>query len=130
MNKIIVEVGSTCTKIDKYDGVSVERIEETLIEFKNHYAKENKLDEKDIKKLIDKINDLKEITSDIYVCGTSIFRTIPDNQKQEFLNRFKAETNIDFIVITPDKENEYTVLGATKNTKGRVAVYVGGGRIN
>lgn len=77
--------------------------------------------------LINKIKELKKKYLDIYVCGTSIFRVMPDEQRKEFLSHFKAETNIDFIVITPEKENEYTVLGATKNTKGRVAVYVGGG---
>lgn len=31
MDKIIVEVGSTCTKIDKFNGKNIERIEEKTI---------------------------------------------------------------------------------------------------
>lgn len=34
MNKIIIEVGSTNTKIDLYDGNKIKRIEEITIEFK------------------------------------------------------------------------------------------------
>lgn len=26
MNKIVVEVGSTCTKVDKFDGINVEKL--------------------------------------------------------------------------------------------------------
>ena len=37
MNKIIVEVGSTCTKIDKYDGNKIEKLEGKTIQFKKHY---------------------------------------------------------------------------------------------
>ena len=51
MNKIIVEVGSTVTKVDKYDGAKVERLKEITIFFKKHYKEEKKLNEKDIQDL-------------------------------------------------------------------------------
>jgi len=35
MNKIIVEVGSTSTKIDKFDGENIETLEGKTIFFKN-----------------------------------------------------------------------------------------------
>lgn len=37
MNKIIIEVGSTCTKVDKYDGSNIEKLEGKTIQFKKNY---------------------------------------------------------------------------------------------
>ena len=37
MQKIIIEVGSTNTKIDKFDGKKVNRLESVTIEFKRNY---------------------------------------------------------------------------------------------
>ena len=126
-NKIIIEVGSNNTKIDKYDGEKIERLKSVTIEFKRNYKKEKKLDEQDIKKLINTVNEYKKDYLNIYVCGTSIFRSLTDTQKQEFLEKFKEETGLEFEIINQEKENELTVKGATKNTKGKVAVFVGGG---
>ena len=89
MNKIIVEVGSTCTKIDKYDGNKIERLEGKTIQFKKHYNEDKKLRESDVVELIKSINDLKEISKDIYVCGTSIFRTLKEEEKES--NRQETE---------------------------------------
>ena len=94
MNKIIVEVGSTCTKVDRFDGNKMEKLDGVTIQFKKHYAEDQALRESDIQSLIKSINDLKSISTDIYVCGISIFRTLKEDQKQIFLNRFKKERNI------------------------------------
>lgn len=127
MNKIIVEVGSTCTKVDKYDGEQIERLETITIGFKRNYKKENKLDNNDVEELINNINKLKDITKNIYVCGTSIFRNLTDSQREEFLNLFKEKTELNFEIISQEQENELTVLGATRNANQKVAVFVGGG---
>lgn len=127
MNKIIVEVGSTCTKIDKYDGENVERINEITIQFKKHYNEDKTLRETDIKELIESINDLKVISEDIFVCGTSIFRNLNEEEKKNFLNRFKNETGYDFNIISQDEENELTVFGTTRFVKDKVCVFIGGG---
>ena len=100
MNKIIIEVGSTCVKIDRYNGNNIERLDEITIQFKKHYNENNHLMEDDIKELIKKINDSKCISKDIYVCGTSIFRTLGDSEKEKFLERFKNETGYDFNIIS------------------------------
>lgn len=126
-DKIIIEVGSTVTKTDKYDGKKMKRIESVTIEFKRNYNKQNKLNEQDVKKLIDTVKEYKKNYNNVYVCGTSIFRTLSDEQKQEFLTTFKKQTNLKFEIISPEKENELTVKGTTKNVKGKVAVFVGGG---
>ena len=127
MEKVIIEVGSTCTKVDLYDGEKVTRIGNYTIEFKRNYKKENKLEENDVQKLIDIVKELQEKYNNIYVCGTSIFRSLTEMQRKEFLERFVNETNIEFDIIDPEKENVLTVLGATQKVNERVAVFVGGG---
>ena len=126
-NRIIVEVGSTCTKVDKYDGNNIEKLEGKTIQFKKHYNEDKKLRESDVKELIKSINDLKSISDDVYVCGTSIFRTLENTEKIEFLNRFKAETGYNFEIISQEKENELTVFGTTRFVKEKVCVFIGGG---
>lgn len=127
MNKIIVEVGSTCTKIDKFDGENIEKLDGITIQFKKHYNEDKKLRESDIEELIKTINDLKSITEDIYVCGTSIFRTLNEIEKDNFLNKFKSDTGYDFNVISQEKENELTVYGTTRFVNDKVCVFIGGG---
>ena len=90
MKKIVVEVGSTCTKVDCYDGEKIEHIKTLPIEFKKNYKKENKLDYNDVRKLIELVNSIE--SEDVFVCGTSIFRQLRENEKEEFLNLFKKET--------------------------------------
>ena len=127
MNKIIVEVGSTCTKIDKFDGNIIEKLERKTIQFKKNYNEDKKLRESDIVELISSINDLKCISQDIYVCGTSIFRNLADTEREEFLSRFKNETGYEFNIISQEKENELTVFGTTRFVKDKVCVFIGGG---
>lgn len=127
MEKIIIEVGSTCTKIDKYDGKNVERLDELTIQFKKNYLTDKSVRESDIQELISAVNKLKNTYKDIYVCGTSIFRTLESKEKEEFLNRFKSETGYEFNIISQEEENELTVYGATRVVKDKVCVFIGGG---
>lgn len=127
MNRIIVEVGSTCIKVDKYDGEKIEKLDGKTIHFKKHYNEDKKIRESDIRDLISSINDLKAISNDIYVCGTSIFRSLEEVEKKEFLDRFKTETGYDFNIISQDKENELTVYGTTRFVNEKVCVFIGGG---
>lgn len=127
MNKVIVEVGSTCIKVDKYDGKNIEKLNGRTIQFKKHYNEDKKIRESDIQELIKSINDLKAISKDIYVCGTSIFRSLDEAEKNDFLNRFKTETGYNFNIISQEKENELTVFGTTRFVKDKVCVFIGGG---
>ena len=127
MNRIIVEVGSTCTKVDKYNGENIEKLEGRTIQFKKNYKEDNALRKSDVKELIESINELKNISNDIYVCGTSIFRNLKEDEREEFLNRFKKETGIEFNIISQERENELTVFGATRFVNDKVCVFVGGG---
>ena len=127
MNKIMIEVGSTCLKIDNYDGNKIKKLDGITIQFKKHYNEDKKLRENDVKELIKKVNELKSISKDIYVCGTSIFRTLNKEEREKFLKRFKNETGYDFNIISQESENELTVLGATRFVKDKVCVFIGGG---
>ena len=127
MEKIVVEVGSTCIKVDKFDGNKVERIREVTIQFKKNYNSDGNLRESDILELIQTVKDLKKISDDIYVCGTSIFRTLNDCERDKFLQRFKDETGYEFNIISQEKENELTVFGTTRVVQDKVAVFIGGG---
>lgn len=127
MKKVIIEVGSTCTKVDLFDGQEINRIKTETIEFKRNYKKENKLNNDDLEKLISLVKELKDKYQNIYVCGTSIFRSLSDEQRNEFLNLFFNNTGIKFDIISPEKENELTVEGATRNANKKVAVFIGGG---
>ena len=127
MDKIIVEVGSTCTKVDKFNGKTIEKLEGKTIQFKKHYNEDKKLRESDILELIKSIKELKTISQDIYVCGTSIFRSLNDIEKNEFLERFKKETGYNFNIISQENENELTVFGTTRFVNDKVCVFIGGG---
>lgn len=125
--KIVIEVGSTATKIDLFNKNEIKHLETYVIFFKSNYAKQHKLDVEDVKKLIDKVKKYQTKYKNIYVCETSIFRTLTQEQKKEFLQQFYSETKIEFDIISQEKENELTVLGATKKVTSKVAVFVGGG---
>ena len=127
MNKIIIEVGSTNTKIDIYDGKDVKRFDELTILFKKNYKKNNSIDKDDFNKLIRYILKLKNDYNDIYVCGTSVFRDLNDSEREDFLNDFFDKTGLNFNIISQEKENELTVLGATRFVDEKVCVFVGGG---
>lgn len=127
MNKIIVEVGSTCTKIDRYNGKQVERVEEVTIFFKKNYSEKNEICESDFEQLVNKVNALKEEYTDICVFGTSIFRTLSEEQTKDFLQSFKQKTGCDFQIISQERENELTVKGATRFIQNKACVFIGGG---
>lgn len=127
MDKIIVEVGSICTKIDRFNGETIEKLERKTIQFKKHYNEDKKLRESDIAELIKSIQELKNISNDIYVCGTSIFRTLDETEKISFLERFQNETGYNFNIISQEKENELTVYGTTRFVNDKVCVFIGGG---
>lgn len=127
MNKIIIEVGSTNTKIDIYDGKEVKRLDELTILFKKNYKENNSISQNDINILINKIIELKKDYDNIYVCGTSIFRDLQESEKEIFLNNFFNKTGLHFNIISQEQENELTVLGTTRFVNEKVCVFIGGG---
>lgn len=126
-NFVIIEVGSTNTKAYLCNDNEVLDLGFKTIEFKNHYKKENKINDNDKKVLFDFINSIDN--ANVFVFGTSIFRNLDGVSKEEFLKEFKDKTGRDFYIVTPEEENEYTVYGAVSKVKytGNVAVMIGGG---
>lgn len=127
MRKLIIEVGSTCTKLDEVNDSGIKRVKEVTIEFKRNFNKLKQLDNNDVDKLINLVKEEQLEYDNIFVCGTSIFRVIEQQMKEEFLTEFKSETGLDFHIISQEEENKYTVEGATRNVNGKVAVFIGGG---
>lgn len=127
MKKLIVEVGSTVTKVDCYDGKKVTNLKNVCLHFKKNYKEDNKLSDSDVNELICLINELKTEYNEIYVCGTSIFRSLNDDEKNSFLSEFKNKTGFDFNIITQEDETRLTVLGACTNVKEKACVMIGGG---
>lgn len=126
MKKYYVEVGSTVTKIDTYDGKAIKRVKDVTILFKKNYSlNNNKLVDEDVDNLIKEINKLD--SKDVFVYGTSIFRSLDDEQKAAFLKKFKDKTGFDFTIVSSQEEGKYTILGAIHNTLDRVCVFNGGG---
>ncbi len=83
--------------------------------------------EEDVKELINSVNEVKEKVQDIYICGTSIFRGLQEEEKNEFLKKFESETGYPFQIISQQEENELTVFGTTRFVKEKVCVFIGGG---
>ena len=127
VEKVIIEVGSTNTKIDLYNGQEVKRMEELTILFKQNYQKNKKIMSEDCETLINKVKKLKKKYQDIFVCGTSIFRDLSEEERNIFLRDFEQQTGEKFHIITQKQENELTVLGATREVEEKVCVFVGGG---
>lgn len=125
MKKYFIEVGSTVTKVDSYDGKIITREKDVTIFFKKNYALENKLKKEDIDQLIELVLSLD--TKDCKVYGTSIFRNLNEEQREEFLDYFKEKTGLDFEIVSADDEGLLTVKGAIKNAKGKSCVFIGGG---
>lgn len=125
--RVIVEVGSTVTKVDIYDGRDITRLKDVTIQFKKHYSENGKIDKEDFDSLVSLVVSLKKEYEDVYVCGTSIFRTLSEEERDAFLKDFKAKTECEFDIISQDEEGKYTVLGAVRSVKNRACVFVGGG---
>lgn len=127
MRKLIIEVGSTCTKLDEVNDSGIKRIKEVTIEFKRNFNKLQQLEGNDVQKLINLVKEEQDEYKDIFVCGTSIFRVLEQRLKEEFLREFHVGTGLEFNIISQEEENKYTVEGATRNVNGKVAVFIGGG---
>lgn len=124
MKKYFVEVGSTVTKIDSSEGGKIIREKDITILFKKHYNDLKEISKEDFDMLV---SEIKKLSGDITIYGTSIFRKLTDKQKTDFLADFKAQTGIDFNIYSEDDEGILTVKGAIKNYKSLCCVFIGGG---
>ena len=126
---IIIEAGSTLAKGYLYENNEIKELPFEFIEFKKHYSLEKKIFPEDKEKLFNYINKLKEITPNIHIYGTSIFRIITDEERKEFFEEMEKNTGLTFKIVTSDEEQKYTVDGITTNIDydGNIAIMVSGG---
>ena len=124
---VIIEVGSSTTKAYLYENDKISKLKQKTILFKNHYKLKNKLEQQDKNDLFEFVLSIND--EEIHVYGTSIFRNLTFNEKNDWLIEFNSKTGLDFNIVSAQEENEYTVYGAIANTKynGNIAVMIGGG---
>lgn len=126
---IIIELGSTLTKGYLYEDNKIKELPFEFIEFKKHYSSEKRLLPEDKEKLFNYINKLKEITPNVHIYGTSIFRIITDEERKDFIAEMKNKTGLSFKIVSSDEEEKYTVDGIVANIDypDNIAIVVSGG---
>lgn len=129
MNFGVIEVGSTNTKAYLYKEGMLEDLGARFIAFKTNYKKNNCLLESDLDELCSFVEEVKEQVDKVYMFGTSIFRNITDEQRQEFISMIKDKYDIDFRVVSASEESYYTVKGVVDKIDKpmKLAVVIGGG---
>lgn len=127
MEFAILEIGSTNTKACIYKDGTLNDYGQKYIAFKNNYV--DNLSDSDINDLYNFIKEIRQSVNKIYAYGTSIFRKISEEQRNEFTNNLKDQFNIDFKVVSADEEALYTVNGVIGNIDytDKLAVVIGGG---
>ena len=104
MQRIIVEVGSKNINIDICYGKESGHILTIPIEFEEDYKKENKLNKEDVDKLIERVNILNVVYDDIHIYGTGMFKELNEENRKEFLKKFKEETGRKFNILDDEEE--------------------------
>jgi hypothetical protein len=124
----VLECGSVATKSFLYNNGEITEIPLKTIPFKKN-MRDGNLAENDVEELINFVNGFKDKTRNIFVYGTSIFRALGGREIKNFHAEFKKQTGIDFNVVSPEQESEYTVAGMTlgNNYRGRLAAVIAGG---
>ena len=98
MNKIIVEVGSTCTKVDKFNGEIIEKLEGKTIQLKKHYNEDNTLNTYNIVTYVSTnweteymyVFTSNDFTGDIIECNEGELQWIDKNKISE-LNTWEGD---------------------------------------
>lgn len=128
MSLTVIETGSSNTKIDTLVNGVIVKSRSINLPFKKHYMEDGKLRDADVKRLISLVRQCwEENGGKVYVCGTSIFRTISEMERHRFLEAVKNGTGLEFHIIPQEEESLLTVYGATMGVESRVCVMVGGG---
>lgn len=125
----IIEIGSNNTKTHIYKDDVVVFENNTTIEFKKNYQTENKINEDDINKLFDVIENVLEYTDDIHIYGCSIFRNITDEELQEINQKLYSRFNLKIEVVSQEEEANFTALGCYNNVNynDNICIFIGGG---
>lgn len=130
MNRFaILEIGSNNTKTHIYEENNLIYENNTTIEFKKNYLKENKIDENDTIILYEEIKKALNYTKDIYIYGCSIFRNITADELDEFNKDLKTTFNLKLNIVSQEEEAMLTAYGCYNNIdyNGNICIFIGGG---
>lgn len=123
------DIGSSTVKLYKYK-TELKLIEEKSIMFKKGFSEEGILQE-NIDKLLKVIKEVKEkynlTEKNTKIFATGIWRKIPNTQLEDVKMKFK-ELNLNFNVISHEKENFYFEKAMEGNYHNRVMMVNMGGK--
>ncbi len=125
----IIEIGSNNTKTHVYEEGKVLFDNNTTIEFKKNYKKENKILSSDLEKLDNVITKALEYTDNIHIYGCSIFRNITDAELEEINKALYNKYKLKIEVVSQEDEAYFTALGCYNdiNYDKNICIFIGGG---
>ena len=129
-NKLaIIEIGSNNTKTHVYENDVTIYDNNTTIEFKANYKKNNKIEDADLELLYKVIEKALEYTNNIHIYGCSIFRKISQEELDAINNVVKERYNLEIEVVSQEDEAKYTAIGCYSNIEydGNICIFIGGG---
>lgn len=98
MEKVIIEVGSTCTKIDFCTENEIKHLATETIQFKKNYTKLGKLDPMDVERLIKKVNEIKKVIP-MFMYVERVFFALYKKRKENFFCKC-LKFQLDWILIS------------------------------
>lgn len=129
-NKLaIIEIGSNNTKTHVYEDGKTIYDNNTTIEFKANYKKNNKIENADLESLYKVIETAKEYTENIHIYGCSIFRNLSQEELDDINNTIDEKYGFKIEVVSQEDEAKYTAMGCYSNIdyEGTICVFIGGG---
>lgn len=124
----IIEIGSNNTKTHIYNGEELMYENTVTIEFKKNYKSENRINETDLSKLDEVIENALKYTKNINIYGCSIFRSISKEELSEINKKLNDKFGLEIQVVSQEDEANYTALGCYNNVDydGNICVFIGG----
>ncbi len=128
----IIEIGSNNTKIHIYKEEKLIYEKTITIELKKNYQIKKQINEEDINKLYEVIENALTYTNNINIYGCSIFRNISNEELNEINKKMYEKFNLKIQVVSQEDEANYTALGCYKNIEysGNICIFIGGRRFN
>jgi hypothetical protein len=132
MKKYLIDVGSSTIKTYLLDNNHLDMIEEYSIYFKDDYSDESGLGKERKEELFFYFEELKNKYSlnndNTEIYATGIFRKLNDELRLNLIFEFKESIDIEFNIISHDKENYYLekAMEGDYNNKKVLIINMGG----
>lgn len=125
----IIEIGSNNTKTHIYEGNNLIYENNKTIEFKKNYKMQNKIQESDLEKVYEVIENSLKYTDNVHIYGCSIFRNITEEELEEINKEIEKRFNLNIEVVSQEDEAKYTAIGCYNNINynGNMCIFIGGG---